>query len=99
MWQLATKIDKEQNIYQFYFYSEIFESCNTIFVFMSISQGLMILANICSDIGVKDHNGFCFKIILFFVFLLLRFLSQQISIAYANRFIYEIDIKKDIKNQ
>lgn len=100
MWQLAAKIDKEQNIYQFYFYSEIFECCNTIFLFMGITQGLMILYNLYPLIYEYNSNllfNVRFKAVLFFMFLLLHFLSQRISIAYADRFIYDIDIKKDIR--
>ena len=99
MWRLAASIDKEQNIYQFYFYSEIFECCNTLFLLIAIVQACIVLWNIILLCVKCEYNSISLvKILSIGPFVLLHYLSRLISIAYANRFIYEIDIKKDMRS-
>lgn len=92
MWRIAASIDKEQQIYQFYFYSEIFQCCDTTFLIMAIFQMVPIVyLMIYGNTAIVIINA-----ILLLVFLGMRSISKVIGIAFANRFIHDIDIKRKI---
>ena len=90
MWRIAASIDKEQQVYQFYFYSEIFQCCDTTFLFMSVFQIVPIIYLIIHG----NTNMVIINIILAFAFIMMHSISKIIGIAFANRFIHDIDIKR-----
>lgn len=92
MWRIAASIDKEQQVYQFYFYSEIFQCCDTTFLFMSVFQIVPIIYLIIHG----NTNMVIINIILAFAFIMMHSISKIIGIAFANRFIHDIDIKRKI---
>ena len=92
MWRIAASIDKEQQIYQFYFYSEIFQCCDTTFIMMSIFQIVPIIYLIIHG----NTNVLILNIVLMPVFFVMHSISKIIGIAFANRFIHDIDIKRKI---
>ena len=90
MWRIAASIDKEQQVYQFYFYSEIFQCCDTTFLLMSVFQIVPIIYLIIHG----NTNMVIINIILIFAFIMMHSISKSIGIAFANRFIHDIDIKR-----
>lgn len=92
MWRIAASIDKEQQIYQFYFYSEIFQCCDTTFLIMAIFQIVPILYLMIHG----NTNIVIINSVLLPVFLGMHSISKIIGIAFANRFIHDIDIKRKI---
>ena len=94
MWQLAARINKEQYIYQFYFYSEIFQCCYTVFIFMCLLQSFPILYLLIH----KKINATIFNLVLRPVFLFIALISRSIAIAFARRFLFDIENKRKITN-
>lgn len=92
MWRIASSIDKEQNVYQFYFYSEVFQCCETTFVFMCTFQIFAVVYLIMHQNQVLFLN-----VVLTAIFLLMFFVSRLVGIAFANRFIHDIDIKRKVQ--
>ncbi len=92
MWRIAASIDKEQQIYQFYFYSEIFQCCDTTFLIMAIFQIVPIIYLIIHG----NMNIVIINSVLLPFFLGMHSISKIIGIAFANRFIHDIDIKRKI---
>ena len=92
MWRIAASIDKEQQVYQFYFYSEIFQCCDTTFLLMSVFQIVPIIYLIIHG----NTSMVIINIILIFAFIMMHSISKSIGIAFANRFIHDIDIKRKI---
>lgn len=92
MWRIAASIDKEQQIYQFYFYSEIFQCCDTTFLIMAIFQIVPIVYLMIHG----NTNTLIINSVLIPVFLGMHSISKVIGIAFANRFIHDIDIKRKI---
>jgi len=92
MWRIAASIDKEQQVYQFYFYSEIFQCCDTTFLLMSVFQIVPIIY-----LSIHGNTSMVIiNIILIFAFIMMHSISKSIGIAFANRFIHDIDIKRKI---
>ena len=89
MWRIASSIDKEQNVYQFYFYSEVFQCCETTFLFMCISQ-----ISAVAYLITHQTQGLFLNVVLVAIFILMFFVSRLVGIAFANRFIHDIDIKR-----
>lgn len=92
MWRIAASIDKEQQIYQFYFYSEIFQCCDTTFLIMAIFQIVPIVHLMIHG----NTNTLIINSVLIPVFFGMHSISKVIGIAFANRFIHDIDIKRKI---
>jgi len=89
MWRIASSIDKVQNVYQFYFYSEVFQCCETTFLFMCISQ-----ISAVAYLITHQNQGLFLNVVLVAIFILMFFVSRLVGIAFANRFIHDIDIKR-----
>ncbi len=92
MWRLAAGISKDQQIYQFYFYSEIFQCCDTTFLFMIITQCIFLIYMLITKTG----GQIIVSIVLTLIFILAKYISKTIGISFANRFLFEIDIKGNI---
>lgn len=93
MWRIAAEIDSKQQVYQFYFYSELFQCCDTALLLMSIFQFIPITyLAIQHDIKVLIVN-----VVLIPIFIVMSIISRNIGMAFANRFIHDLDIKKNIK--
>lgn len=93
MWRIAAEIDGKHQVYQFYFYSELFQCCDTALLLMSIFQFVPI------TYLALQHNtkAVIVNIALVPFFIVMSTVSRNIGTAFANRFINDIDIKKNMK--
>lgn len=94
VWNYAKEIsikNPQDDIYKFYYYSEIFQCFDTVFLFSSVST--FILGTIYCII---KHNFLSAHFIMIFllslVFFLFHFLSKKTGKSFARRFFLEIQI-------
>jgi hypothetical protein len=99
MWLYANKIRKiapEENVYRFYYWSEIFQCLDTTFVFLGIIFFICFIVNtlVYKFMG-KYFQITIFQIIIPGIFALLSFVFHKVSKAcssvYADRFLFAVD--------
>ena len=94
VWNYANEIsikNPQGNIYKFYYYSEIFQCFDTVFLFSSVST-FVLGTTYC----IIKHNFLSAHFIMIFllslVFFLFHFLSKKTGKSFARRFFLEIQL-------
>ena len=94
VWNYANEIsikNPQGNIYKFYYYSEIFQCFDTVFLFSSVSTfGLGTTYCIIKHNFLSAH--FIMIFLLSLVFFLFHFLSKKTGKSFARRFFLEIQL-------
>lgn len=94
VWNYANEIsikNPQGNIYKFYYYSEIFQCFDTVFLFSSVST-FVLGTTYC----IIKHNFLSAHFIMIFllslIFFLFHFLSKKTGKSFARRFFLEIQL-------
>jgi hypothetical protein len=94
MWRLAANIDKEKDVYRFYFYSEIFQCYDTTFITLLCSQAIITITFAINS--SNNFNKIFISSTMLAIFLCLHALSKNIGKAFADRFLNAIDTKRNL---
>jgi hypothetical protein len=94
LWILAEKIKKDDpnnNIYQFYYWSEVFQCLDTTFLLLCIIYLLSFITNFLLYIIQNKGYSIMIPIIITLLSLIFHRLSKSCAKASANRFLFAIE--------